>query len=207
MTGHLLVKSDVYSYGVVLLELLTGRKPVDLSRPPGQENLVSWAHPLLTTKEGLESIVDPTLKSNIPFDSVVKVAAIASMCVQPEVSHRPFMGEVVQALKLVCNDFDGIKEPIISRSCSREESTIEINKRTRCSGEIVESSSQIDTKMPLSASDLKCLSVGIEEQECGSSRRQYNSAPLKRGTRMMLWQYLRGMPRGSISENIGLQLK
>ncbi|TQD74332.1 hypothetical protein C1H46_040127 [Malus baccata] len=52
MTGHLLVKSDVYSYGVVLLELLSGRKPVDMSHPPGQENLVTWARPLLTSREG-----------------------------------------------------------------------------------------------------------------------------------------------------------
>ncbi|XP_022758567.1 receptor-like serine/threonine-protein kinase ALE2 isoform X3 [Durio zibethinus] len=106
MTGHLLVKSDVYSFGVVLLELLTGRKPVDMSQPQGQENLVTWARPLLTSREGVEQLVDPSLAGTYDFDDMAKVAAIASMCVHPEVTHRPFMGEVVQALKLIYNDTD-----------------------------------------------------------------------------------------------------
>lgn len=65
--------------------------------------------PLLTSKEGLESIVDPAFFS-FPFDSLAKVAAIASICVQPEASHRPFMGELVQAFQLVCNECDETKE-------------------------------------------------------------------------------------------------
>ncbi|KAG8389135.1 hypothetical protein BUALT_Bualt02G0197700 [Buddleja alternifolia] len=120
MTGHLLVKSDVYSYGVVLLELLSGRHPVDMSQPPGQENLVTWARPLLTNREGLEQLVDPSLAGTYNFDDMAKVAAIASMCVHPEVAHRPFMGEVVQALKLIYNDTD---ETTCGDACSLKESS------------------------------------------------------------------------------------
>ncbi|RRT56483.1 hypothetical protein B296_00045039 [Ensete ventricosum] len=106
MTGHLLVKSDVYSYGVVLLELLSGRKPVYMSESEGPENLVIWARSLLSTREGVEKLMDPSLHGKCDIDDVASVAAIASMCVHTEPSRRPFMGEVVQALKLIYNDMD-----------------------------------------------------------------------------------------------------
>ncbi|KAI9099135.1 hypothetical protein K1719_024902 [Acacia pycnantha] len=101
MTGHLLVKSDVYSYGVVLLELLTGRKPVDMSQPAGQENLVTWARPILRDKDRLEELADPRLGGKYPKEDFVRVCTIAAACVAPEASQRPTMGEVVQSLKMV----------------------------------------------------------------------------------------------------------
>ncbi|XWS30047.1 hypothetical protein CRYUN_Cryun24cG0084500 [Craigia yunnanensis] len=80
LTGHLTSKSDVYSYGVVLLELLTGRVPVDVKRPPGEGVLVSWALPRLTDREKVVEIMDPALDGQYSMKEVIQVAAIAAMC-------------------------------------------------------------------------------------------------------------------------------
>lgn len=101
MTGHLLVKSDVYSYGVVLLELLSGKKPVEMSQPSGQENLVTWSRPILRDKDRIEELADPSLGGKYPKEDFVRVCTIAAACVAPEASQRPTMGEVVQSLKMV----------------------------------------------------------------------------------------------------------
>ncbi|XP_070670996.1 receptor-like serine/threonine-protein kinase ALE2 isoform X7 [Malus domestica] len=210
MTGHLLVKSDVYSYGVVLLELLTGRKPVDMSQPPGEENLVAWARPLLTCKEGLEAIIDPHLGSEVPFESIAKVAAIASMCVQPEVSHRPFMGEVVQALKLVCNEFDEAKE-LGSRSSSRDDVSIDVADDTNTtSGRLADTfqnrysmltyDSDLETEREASLSRMLGTSMGTGRLDTESFRRHSSSGPLGTGRSKQLWEKLRSSG-GSVSEH------
>ncbi|KAK9947958.1 hypothetical protein M0R45_003553 [Rubus argutus] len=208
MTGHLLVKSDVYSYGVVLLELLSGRKPVDMSQPPGEENLVAWARPLLTSREGLEALVDQNLGSDVPFDSIAKVAAIASMCVQPEVSHRPFMGEVVQALKLVCNEFDEAKE-IGSRSSSREDLSIDMAAASeqmpypfqrQYSAPTYDSDLETDREASLWKLFSTSVRAGREDSE--SFRRHSSSGPLGTGRSKQFWQRPRSSGgSGSVSEH------
>ncbi|KAK4781204.1 hypothetical protein SAY87_017310 [Trapa incisa] len=210
MTGHLLVKSDVYSYGVVLLELLTGRKPVDMSQPPGQENLVTWARPFLTSNEGLEILVDPSLGPNVPLDSVTKVAAIASMCVQPEVSHRPFMGEVVQALKLVCAECNEAREGAGSRSSSCVGLSIDLEEaevtsvgpstlRGRYSDPNYDSGRE--TERGLSISELLSTSGWYGQQVSGSIRRHSSSGPLRTGRGQHFWQRMRNLSGGSMSEH------
>ncbi|KAL3747282.1 hypothetical protein ACJRO7_016117 [Eucalyptus globulus] len=214
MTGHLLVKSDVYSYGVVLLELLTGRKPVDMSQPPGQENLVAWARPLLTSREGLEAMLDQSLGPNVPFDSVAKVAAIASMCVQPEVSHRPFMGEVVQALKLVCNECEcDESREAGSRSSSREDLSIELDPRAGAgSGQLEhhplqgrysdpDYGSVSNSERGMLVSDFPGTSTGYTRPISGPLRRYSSSGPMRAGRGRHFWERLRTLSGGSASEH------
>ncbi|KAK8581149.1 hypothetical protein V6N12_071389 [Hibiscus sabdariffa] len=193
------------------MKIALGRKPVDLLQPPGQENLVAWARPLLTDKEGLETIIDPVIKSDISLDSIAKVAAIASMCVQPEVSHRPFMGEVVQALKLVCNEFDE-KMEVESKAGIREDFPTTVDSRlSRLSSELVEASETYhprpdydysrESRIALSASDFLSIPPGLEVQEPGSFRRHSCSAPLGTGRRRHFLQRIRSLSRGSRSEH------
>ncbi|WCJ43199.1 Protein kinase superfamily protein [Euphorbia peplus] len=106
-TGKLTTKSDVYSYGVVLLQLLTGRIPIDTRRPSGEHVLVSWALPRLTDREKVVEMVDPALKGHYLKKDLVQVAAIAAMCVQPEADYRPLMTDVVQSLIPLIKNLSG----------------------------------------------------------------------------------------------------
>ncbi|GAB2301154.1 hypothetical protein Dimus_035187 [Dionaea muscipula] len=98
--GSYTQQSDAFSFGVVMLELLTGRKPFDRSRPRGEQLLVRWAIPRLHDINALSKMVDPSLNGAYPSKSLSRFADIISLCIQAEPGFRPPMSEIVNLLKL-----------------------------------------------------------------------------------------------------------
>ncbi|KAG8373601.1 hypothetical protein BUALT_Bualt11G0041300 [Buddleja alternifolia] len=100
-TGHLYVKSDVYGFGVVLLEMLTGLRTLDPRRPNGQQNLVDYAKPLIPHRRKLKSIMDGRIEGQYSFKAASQAAQLALKCLEQEPKKRPSMKEVVEVLEQI----------------------------------------------------------------------------------------------------------
>ncbi|CAM6080159.1 unnamed protein product [Sphagnum tenellum] len=88
-------KSDVFSFGVVLLELICGRQPIDTSfRHENQWNIGVWVRPFLQSGI-LQPVVDQALGNNYNVESMWKVAETAMRSIEPYSANRPTMTEVV----------------------------------------------------------------------------------------------------------------
>ncbi|KAB1218773.1 hypothetical protein CJ030_MR3G026653 [Morella rubra] len=98
LDGKLTDKSDVYAFGVVLLELLMGSKPLENAAHPQCQSIVAWAMPQLADRSKLPTIVDPVIKNTMDLKHLYQVAAVAVLCVQPEPSYRPLITDVLHSL-------------------------------------------------------------------------------------------------------------
>ncbi|KAJ8753100.1 hypothetical protein K2173_017635 [Erythroxylum novogranatense] len=101
MTGHLTARSDIYGFGVVLLELLLGRRALDKSRPSREHNLVEWARPLLNNNKKILRILDPRMDGQYSVKVAMKVATLAYQCLSQNPKGRPLMNQVVELLESV----------------------------------------------------------------------------------------------------------
>ena len=92
-------KSDIYSFGVVLLELLTGRKPMDLEFGEGV-NIVDWVKEKFQTREGMAKILDQSVgvSSSIVQEEMMLVVRVALLCTSRSPMDRPSMQDVVAML-------------------------------------------------------------------------------------------------------------
>lgn len=99
--GHVFPKSNVWSFGVVLLELLTGRKNMDALFPEEEQNLVAFSRSFLMEEKKLYLIMDPELKGFYPTRLAKRIANLALECFQEDVVERPTMREVVNVLRSV----------------------------------------------------------------------------------------------------------
>ncbi|KAI3816925.1 hypothetical protein L1987_10710 [Smallanthus sonchifolius] len=109
MSGKLTLKSDIYSFGVVLLELITGRKAIDMTKKSGEQNLVAWARPFLKDRKKFVQLVDPMLQGRFPVRSVHHVIAVTAMCLQEQANFRPLIGDIVVALEYLASQAEIIE--------------------------------------------------------------------------------------------------
>ncbi|CAN1284079.1 Receptor-like cytosolic serine/threonine-protein kinase RBK2 [Linum perenne] len=93
MHGIVDEKTDVYAYGVLLLELITGRQALDSS----QQSLVMWAKPLLI-KNKISDLVDPVLGQSYNLEQMERLVCLAAMCVEQASVQRPQMSQAVEIL-------------------------------------------------------------------------------------------------------------
>jgi serine/threonine protein kinase len=100
-TGRATTKGDVYSYGVVLLELLTGKRPTDESFLENGTRLVTWVRETMEEKREEHAMDEALLKLHhqLPTEEVRLVFSVADKCLDSDPANRPTMAQVVKMLE------------------------------------------------------------------------------------------------------------
>ncbi|KAA8524507.1 hypothetical protein F0562_010930 [Nyssa sinensis] len=91
------IKADVYSYGMMLFEFLSGRRNSEHSEDGKVKFFPTWAASV-TAGGDILSLLDHRLEGNANAEEVTRICRVAYWCIQDDENHRPSMGQVVQIL-------------------------------------------------------------------------------------------------------------
>lgn len=121
MWGKVSESCDVYSFGILLLEIVSAKRPIEKFPGGVKRDIVQWATPLL--KKGLfYNIADPKLKGEFDMEQLKIVTAIAMKCTDSSAEKRPSMTEVVDMLKDGIgkrSDYSNFKKNIIDQKSKK----------------------------------------------------------------------------------------
>ncbi|KAJ7981373.1 S-receptor-like serine/threonine-protein kinase [Quillaja saponaria] len=105
-------KADVYSYGMMLFEFVSGRRNSEPSEDGKVKFFPTWAASIIIKEDDVLSLLDPILDGNADVEELLRICKVAYWCVQDDETHRPSMGQVVQILEGVLD----VNLPSVPRS-------------------------------------------------------------------------------------------
>ncbi|KAK9069779.1 hypothetical protein SSX86_010175 [Deinandra increscens subsp. villosa] len=100
-TGRLSRESDIYSFGLLLLESMTGQRVMDLIRRERQQSLLEWVNRIQSDKRKLKKIMDPRLKNKYPSQGASEYVSLAMRCIAHKPQNRPSSEEVLDRLEQI----------------------------------------------------------------------------------------------------------